>query len=182
MVTPKTKLLQLAGSISSIDDIGGVSPDKTWSSQKIATEIDARTSAKEIIVPENTIVGFEQDSMFNGYSAARAFDATFARFALNIGDTYTILWDGKEFKAVAQDASEILAGTVVIGNCSIVGLEGNNEPFAIAVDEAGASFYCFADQEPSHTVEIYKGASYATESYVKDYVDSVLGVLENGSY
>ena len=137
---------------------------------------------KEIIMPERTLIGFEQDGNFDAYSIYKQFGATFENFALNIGESYTVVWDGTEYEAVAQDASEILNGVILIGNCSVVGLEGNNEPFAIAIEREYVSFYCFEDQNTSHTVEIYKETSYVTESFVKDYIDSVLGVLENGSY
>jgi hypothetical protein len=46
-----------------------------------------------------------------------------------IGETYTINWNGTAYTCVAQDLSELEAGTIGIGDFTNFGGSGNGEPF-----------------------------------------------------
>lgn len=82
--------------------------------------------------------------------------------SLIIGETYTVIWDGKEYVCTAVDASSLNDGAemVAIGNGASFGLSGNNEPFAIATDETSIIFFVIdqTDTTHYHTFGIFKGA------------------------
>jgi len=76
---------------------------------------------------------------------------------ITLGQLYTVIWDGTPYKCVAQDASQLEDGAIGLGNCSMLGLYGNNEPFAIAMlNGQGAVLFAFTDQVEgnSHNVQI----------------------------
>lgn len=78
-------------------------------------------------------------------------------YALAIGETYIVYWDGIEYECVAQDGSQLLSGSVLLGNVADFGLSGNNEPFIIGnIGNQGSQYFSLTDQEAggSHTVRI----------------------------
>lgn len=80
-------------------------------------------------------------------------------FTLTIGETYTVFWDDEEpVECIAQDASTIMSGAVIIGNASdFPGLSGNNEPFIIAaINGMGIQYFALNDTEEggSHKIKI----------------------------
>jgi hypothetical protein len=48
---------------------------------------------------------------------------------------------------------------LALGNCSLIGLEGNNEPFVIGFSDTATYMFCM-DNAPSHTVAIYKEVTF----------------------
>lgn len=114
-----------------------------------------------------TITGFGPDSNYGGlyYKGFNFPESGYGgqlaeSFSLIVGDTYTVEWDGTEYSVAAQDASAIMPGTAVLGNAAMLGLNGNNEPFAIAVSNGtGVGFYSLTSTEPTHTVGIYPAAA-----------------------
>lgn len=79
-------------------------------------------------------------------------------FTLTIGKTYTVFWDDEDpVECIAQDASTIMSGAVILGNASAFGLSGNNEPFIIAViNGMGIQYFALTDTEEggSHKIKI----------------------------
>lgn len=86
-------------------------------------------------------------------------------FALEKGETYTILWDGVEYVCVGDDIT--LNGMYLqgVGNRALQGGENTGEPFAIAsAQNDGAPYYnamMSTDTAASHTVAIWHGAEDA---------------------
>jgi hypothetical protein len=78
-------------------------------------------------------------------------------FSFVPGDAYSIQWDGNTYECTGQDGSSIIPGTTFVGNASVWGLIGNNEPFLMGGPFDGAfAILCMTDTEPTeHTVVIY---------------------------
>ena len=96
------------------------------------------------------LTGFTLDSTY-GYLATIVNPS----FSLISGRTYTVVWDNPDapYTVTAFDMTVPGLGTfVVIGNGSILGYPGNNEPFAIAVNSELAHFLAFTDSASSHAV------------------------------
>lgn len=109
------------------------------------------------ILPLTTYSDFALNSSYGVYAVD-----TEVPYTLTIGETYMVVWDGELFECVAQDASALNAGGVVLGNGAGWGLSGNNEPFVIAtVNQGDAITGALNDTEAggSHTVRIYQKKS-----------------------
>lgn len=52
-----------------------------------------------------------------------------------VGYTCTVNWNGVEYTCIAQDASAIMPGAVLLGDCTDWGMSGNGEPFVIAITD-----------------------------------------------
>lgn len=77
------------------------------------------------ILPETTV---ELDA--DGYGAT-------GLFTIAAGEKCVVNWNGTEYECVAQDLSGMYGGgSVLIGNGSEIGMEGNGEPFYIGVAPA----------------------------------------------
>ena len=68
-------------------------------------------------------------------------------FQFVVGETYSVTWDGVEFRCIAMDASASMAGAVCIGDASGFELSGNNEPFLITTTGTGLEVSCLTDSE-----------------------------------
>lgn len=104
------------------------------------------------ILPSTTYSNFRLDSTYGVYACKIP-----STYTLTIGKTYYILWDGIAYECVSQDASALVSGSVILGNASSFGLDGNNEPFIIAsIAGTGAQYCALTDTEAgnSHTVSI----------------------------
>jgi hypothetical protein len=80
---------------------------------------------------------------------------------LKLGEKYIVEWDDEIYECIGQDTSAVMDGddAICIGNGEAFGLEGNSEPFIIAIpnDKSGAMFLSLTDTEPTvHTVRIYR--------------------------
>ncbi len=78
---------------------------------------------------------------------------------LEVGETYTIVWDGVGYSCVA---SEMTLGTVTgigIGNGAIVGIsEDSGEPFLFGYFPGDGSSACLSSStETTHTIAVYQG-------------------------
>lgn len=109
--------------------------------------IKGRTHWEEIkttvIIEERTISGFAlmQDPL---YAVENPF-----MFAPNVGDTYTVTWDGTAYDVVANDY-----GMVVIGNRNYFDmLPGGDIPFAI-ICNSNVLFVVTESTAGSHTISI----------------------------
>ena len=78
-------------------------------------------------------------------------------FIIEVGKTYTVMWDGISYECAAQDGSSVLTDFCFVGNATAYELLGNNEPFIIGI--TGDSYLCVCalnDTEATeHTVAIY---------------------------
>lgn len=116
--------------------------------------------AKTLIFEEQA-VSFALESSFGVYVGAINPPV----FALEKGETYTILWDGVEYVCVGDDIT--LSGMYLqgVGNRALQGGENTGEPFAIASAQTdGVPHYnamMTADTAASHTVAIWHGAEDA---------------------
>ena len=118
------------------------------------------------VIPLQELPATAYDTDFNCFSTM----ITPAPSTLVIGETYYVLWENELFTCVGQDASAVIAGAVTIGDCTSVGLAGNNEPFIIGVlaDMSAAMFYSTKDAESKvYTVRVYQ------------MVDKILQVVDN---
>lgn len=113
---------------------------------------------------------------------------------LKINETYTVLFNGTAYECVAQDASAVEAGAIVLGNGSMAGFSGNNEPFMIVGYSVDKLMIIMAMNESyastTVTVKIYQGEKYhtnqvdwnqtdsAAEDYVRNRPFGVIGFSE----
>lgn len=98
------------------------------------------------------------------YNMCLAMDAS--GFAFEVGSEYQVHWDGTVHNCVAYDAAPIDTlvggtGSVAIGNGTVFGLQGNNEPFVFGTVLIGGSRMVILNSlldtaESTHDVKIYK--------------------------
>lgn len=96
-------------------------------------------------------------------------------FALVDGEEYNIVWDGEEFKRTAFAYTNPADNTscVAVGNTLVTGGENNGDIFAVVCDITNGFTYFFSlETTASHTVGIYQGDTIATQSWVKEYINS----------
>lgn len=105
-----------------------------------------------ILMEQQRVDGFSYEDMFGVHM--RTFFTP--PFALTVGKTYTVVWDGVEYVCVAQDVSAIMSGWTAIGNIEPFGLDGNGEPFIIAYCEDEMNFFAF-DDVAAYSVGVYEG-------------------------
>lgn len=112
------------------------------------------SSDKKIILAEQNFEGFAYMEEFGAYVYNFNSDAP---FSLDSNETYVIQWDGTEYECVAQSNDEFIEGSILVGNLSHLGGNGNNEPFLIGYlpSTTGGAFYSF-DNSTAHTVGIYQ--------------------------
>lgn len=111
--------------------------------------------AREVIFANTTLPPFTEYSMFNAYGTAVEVE-----LSMSVGETYDVEWDEQTHECVVQDASALMDGVFVLGNAEGYGLDGNEEPFVIAVWPHGVvDFLSLTDTQEGgvHTVSIYKG-------------------------
>lgn len=125
--------------------------------------------SKLLLREESEITGFALDESY-GYGTAESP----APFALEVGRTYYVSWDGETYKVTAQDASGMIEGAVFMGNGSSLGLEGNGEPFIIGYAYDSIIYFAPDDPAASHTVGIWQDLTVP--------VIRPLEVTENGTY
>lgn len=92
--------------------------------------------------------------------------------AITVGNTYTVIWDGKYYECVAKEYTDSLT-FVVLGNLSIAveTEENTGEPFVyLYVTESKAEFQTL-ETDASHVVSIYNGV---LEEPVPETVNLVL--------
>lgn len=100
-------------------------------------------------------------SVYNSAYSAYTCGVSGVTFSLEIGETYSVVWDGAQYACTAIDGSAVATGTVMIGNASPFGLNSNGEPFVIAVADGEMVIGCLTDTEAtSHTAAIYKINEY----------------------
>lgn len=98
-----------------------------------------------------------------------------------VGQTYNIFWDGIEYICVAKSAESVQAGVIYIGDGTIFGLESEDVPFLIAIQNS--EVYCYPIDE---FVEVIISISHKTATvhtldpkYIKDmYYTEAGGLVE----
>lgn len=76
-------------------------------------------------------------------------------YNLIIGETYLVNWDDTQYECVAIDGSSFIPGAVAIGNGSLMGLSGNDEPFIIGTVNGYDNYLSLKDSTPcQHQVKI----------------------------
>lgn len=112
-------------------------------------------SSETVIFAEQTLTGF---TVYADYGMGQ-YDINPAPFALVLGETYTVVWDGVEYECVATFTTQLSTGeeALGLGNLSAAGFSGGNDevPFFIGCSTAGVSLLAL-DTETEHTVAIYK--------------------------
>lgn len=99
------------------------------------------------LLPSTAYSPFTFSSTYNAYVYE-----TLAAYELTIGKKYRVTWDGTEYECTAQDASQVMSGAIVLGNASAFGLDGNDEPFALATRNGYVAYMSNTDDD--HTVAI----------------------------
>jgi hypothetical protein len=118
-------------------------------------EVNVDPTWKNILVKDE-IGGFALDSTFGAFSPGYVYPAA---FALEVGKTYKVSWDGEIFDdrvafAIPIDPNQQI---IAIGNASSLGLQGNNEPFLILHNQTYDNTQLFStDTDESHTVGIWE--------------------------
>ena len=120
----------------------------------IVGECDVIDYIETDIDPERSFTSVFDETYGYSYSIT---SSSVTSFELIVGETYMVEWDGEIFECVALDGSSLMAGAVFVGNAAPFGLEGNNEPFAIADVGANLMIACLTDTEPTaHTARVYQ--------------------------
>lgn len=139
---------------------------------------------RKYILEETRYDGFEFSDAYGVY----AYGFNPCPFALVIGETYTVEWDGVSYTCTAVDASAFMPGFVALGNFSaLTGGESTGEPFILGYAEVGVSgqpeinFIAF-DTQTEHTVAIYQENAIATENFVRTYVEQYISEALGGDY
>lgn len=126
---------------------------------------------KVTILKEQTISGFDliQDL---GYIK----EVSPPPFTLVNGEKYYVVWNGVTYETTAIDASALGEGALYLGNGTIFGLPGNNEPFAIGYAENDVVLYIALEGDlEEYTVGIWQ--SLVQEIKLQDKT-----ITENGEY
>lgn len=116
----------------------------------VTVEIDP---TKVTILQDQEISGFALDADF-GYLVT---DQT-PTYTITKGEKYYVVWDGVTYETTALAADSFMEGAVFLGNGTMLGLPGNNEPFAIGYVNGAILYTAFTDDSESHTVGIYQDA------------------------
>lgn len=141
----------------------------------IVVEVEPETS--EIILNETHLAGFASDPNFGGlYASDYAFGSDIDFFEIVEGQEYIVHWDGNIYSTTAKDASAVLPGALYLGNGTLMGLEGNGEPFAIGCTSQGVTFFGLTDPAPEHDVAIIKRVRH------EDILLQDKTITENGKY
>lgn len=120
-------------------------------------DIGGELMADVVIFVEQTLSGFAADAEFGGvYMVGFNFGDDIDAFTIIQGETYKVLWDETWYTVVAEDASSIIEGCLFLGNGSMYGLSGNNEPFVIGWVEGGVTFLSLTETVDTHTIAIYQ--------------------------
>lgn len=120
-------------------------------------------SDKTNILAPTVVSGFTYTEDYGAYM----YGVVPAPFVLTIGETYQVLWDDISYNVVAQDTSAIESGSVSIGNLTSLGLQGNDEPFAVVSTDEGVALFGF-DDSSLHDVAIYHVNSEPITIVLKD--------------
>ena len=133
--------------------------------EEVTVDLNFPAGSEETdILPLTTYSGFALHPVYGVYAVD-----TEVPYTLTVGETYFVVWDGETYECVCQDASALMISAVVLGNGSLWGLSGNDEPFAIATTNMGEAITgSLTDTEAggSHTVRIYQ----ITEGTASDMV------------
>lgn len=136
-------------------------PDK----EERTIELDFSQGNTMVVTPSNNneLLFEESDVAFapnpDADNVCMTMDAS--GFVFEVGSEYQVYWDGTAFDCVAYDASAIDPGFVAVGNGTIFGLQGNDEPFAFATAPIDSSYMMMLcslldTAESTHDVKIYK--------------------------
>lgn len=150
-------------------DAGGVSSWNDLTDKPFGEE-----TGKAYLFEETQCDGFEYNSNFGAYQYVIAPSP----FALTLGETYKVIWDGTEYECAAQDMSVVAPDGVGLGNLSIVGGAGNGEPFVIGYSGGGVSFFAF-DAAASHTVGIYQESTTVKKIDIKYLPAEIYTEIDN---
>lgn len=116
------------------------------------------SSTEKDIFALQTVDGFVEDTeMLIG-----TYYAYFPNvFEIKEGETYYVKWDGTTYTCKGISASLNGQNFVYLGDGSMLGYEGNNEPFAIiySPDNGFLEAVAFNDTNPSHEIRVYQTVS-----------------------
>lgn len=125
---------------------------------------------KITLLKEQEMAGFALDAEF-GYCKTDTEPA----FAITNGEKYFVAWDGVTYETTAVAADSFAPGAVLIGNGTLLGLPGNDEPFAIGYVNGMVMYVAFTDPSESHIIGIQQNA-------VKEIALQDKTITENGEY
>lgn len=125
---------------------------------------------KITLLKEQEMAGFALDAEF-GYCKTDTEPA----FAITNGEKYFVAWDGVTYETTAVAAESFAPGAVLIGNGTLLGLPGNDEPFAIGYVNGMVMYVAFTDPSESHIIGIQQNA-------VKEIALQDKTITENGEY
>lgn len=128
--------------------------DGTWK----LVEVKQDDGLSEVtILEEQQIDTFAEDESLGGlYCADIVFGEDHSHFTLILGETYKVAWDNEIYDVVAQDASVMITGAILLGNGTLFELPGNGEPFCIGCTPYGVVILSIDSQDASHRVGIYQ--------------------------
>ena len=133
---------------------------------EIGLDFTRVSTAETDIFPLQTVDGFVEDTeMLIG-----TYYAYFPNvFEIKEGETYYVKWDGTTYTCKGISASLNGQNFVYLGDGSMLGYEGNNEPFAIiySPDNGFLEAVAFNDTNTSHEIRVYQ---ISTETSVGDQI------------
>lgn len=106
------------------------------------------------IFPLQTVSGFVEDTqdLVGTYGAVSPIT-----FEIKEGEAYYVEWDGETYQCKGIMATLNEMTYVYLGNGSMLGYEGNNEPFAIIyLAGVGNQLVAFESTAPSHDIRVYQ--------------------------
>lgn len=132
-----------------IAKIGGTQIFSEGVATSATVELNFTDVVEKEIYPERTLEDFAFNETWGAYTSLLE-----PIFDLVLGEKYKVYWDGEWYECETQDAGAIMAGALMLGNGSMFGLSGNNEPFAIGWLSAGITFLSVGSEATSHTVAV----------------------------
>lgn len=122
--------------------------------------------ARKTLFVEQDVSPFTEQKMYGGlygrvYNFPESGYDNFITdyFIIEPDESYLVEWDGKEYEVVAHDGSSVMDEAVFLGNATMFGFNGNNEPFLIGWIPTGGVFLSTTETTTSHTVAIYQYVS-----------------------
>ena len=139
--------------------------------------VNVEKERNTLLFDNSNLSGFASDSEFGGlYTRFQSFGSN--PFEILLDQEYLVVWDNVPFSVYGKDAGDFYPGAMYLGNGTLMGLEGNNEPFIIACIPTGIVFVS-TDNKSSHSVTLMKRVR---PEELRDVILQDITITENGEY
>lgn len=97
-------------------------------------------------------------------------------FTIELGEKYTVVWDDEVWEDIIAVEATLAGKTgLLLGNGTSAGISGNGEPFAIAWQSHGVTFFSDDPTATSHKVRIYQKIETTAAISWNDLADKPFG-------